>query len=384
MLKKYKNSYLSYFLMYNFYYLSWAVFSALISVYLLDLGFKASEVSLVVSTSFLTSMLVQPFIGMVSDRYDVKKVNFILFILAGLGGLYFMNVKTLIPVTIGYSFVLMLINGTNPVMEKMASSSPYPYGKIRIWGTIGYAFGSWLAGLIYDFISPQAIFICFIITMTLCIVGLLGVTSHDLETKQESKEKDHALIHNHQYLYYLLIASLFQGLTNMANTYIPSMFHHAGLAVGVVSTILSFAVLCEAPIVLFSGKFMDKIANKRLLYIAYSMIIIQFVCYAINVPMPLQVVITLLTKHPSGMLFIMINLKVVSTLVDAKHQITALALVQTLRNLSSIIFQNIAGMILDISSYQVLFILSTVILIIGFLLVVFFKIPDGNDQKLFN
>ena len=44
MLKRYKNSYLSYFLMYNFYYLSWAVFSALISVYLLDKGFKASEV----------------------------------------------------------------------------------------------------------------------------------------------------------------------------------------------------------------------------------------------------------------------------------------------------------------------------------------------------
>lgn len=42
MLKRYKNSYLSYFLMYNFYYLSWAVFSALISVYLLDKGFKAS------------------------------------------------------------------------------------------------------------------------------------------------------------------------------------------------------------------------------------------------------------------------------------------------------------------------------------------------------
>ena len=49
MLERYKNSYLSYFLMYNFYYLSWAVFSALISVYLLGKGFKASEVSLVVS-----------------------------------------------------------------------------------------------------------------------------------------------------------------------------------------------------------------------------------------------------------------------------------------------------------------------------------------------
>ena len=86
MLERYKNSYLSYFLMYNFYYLSWAVFSALISVYLLGKGFKASEVSLVVSTSFLTSMIFQPVIGMLSDKYDVKKVNFVLFSLAGIGG----------------------------------------------------------------------------------------------------------------------------------------------------------------------------------------------------------------------------------------------------------------------------------------------------------
>lgn len=142
MLKQYKNSYLSYFLMYNFYYLSWAVFSALISVYLLDKGFKASEVSLVVSTSFLTSMFFQPVIGMLSDRFDVKKVNFVLFGLAAIGGLAFMFADSLIAIIIGYSFVLTLINGTNPVMEKIASSSPYQYGKIRIWGTIGYAIGS--------------------------------------------------------------------------------------------------------------------------------------------------------------------------------------------------------------------------------------------------
>ena len=52
MLERYKNSYLCYFLMYNFYYLSLAIFSALISIYLLDKGFKASEVSLVVYNYF--------------------------------------------------------------------------------------------------------------------------------------------------------------------------------------------------------------------------------------------------------------------------------------------------------------------------------------------
>ena len=385
MLERYKNSYLSYFLMYNFYYLSWAIFSALISIYLLDKGFKASEVSLVVSTSFLTSMIFQPVIGMFSDRYDVKKVNFVLFTLAGIGGLAFMFASSLITITIGYSFVLTLINGTNPVMEKIASSSPYQYGKIRIWGTIGYATGSWLAGMIYQLISPSAIFICFIITMILCIIGLLGTkTPSELGQNNEEKTKTSTLFHNHKYLYYLIIAAIFQGITNMANTYIPAMFQNDGLKVSLVSTILSFAVLCEAPLVLFSHKFMDKLTNKRLLIIAYSMITIQFLCYALNVWLPLKVIITLITKHPSGMLFIMINLKIVSTLVPKEHQITALAFVQTLRNLSSIIFQNIAGQILDISSYQILFALSLIVIVVGFVLVTLFKVPSGKDQKLFN
>ena len=385
MLERYKNSYLSYFLMYNFYYLSWAIFSALISIYLLDKGFKASEVSLVVSTSFLTSMIFQPVIGMFSDRYDVKKVNFVLFTLAGIGGLAFMFASSLITITIGYSFVLTLINGTNPVMEKIASSSPYQYGKIRIWGTIGYATGSWLAGMIYQLISPSAIFICFIITMILCIIGLLGTqTPSELGQNNEEKTKTSTLFHNYKYLYYLIIAAIFQGITNMANTYIPAMFQNDGLKVSLVSTILSFAVLCEAPLVLFSHKFMDKLTNKRLLIIAYSMITIQFLCYALNVWLPLKVIITLITKHPSGMLFIMINLKIVSTLVPKEHQITALAFVQTLRNLSSIIFQNISGQILDISSYQILFALSLIVIVVGFVLVILFKVPSGKDQKLFN
>ena len=385
MLKRYKNSYLSYFLMYNFYYLSWAVFSALISVYLLGKGFKASEVSLVVSTSFLTSMIFQPVIGMLSDRFDVKKVNFVLFGLAALGGFAFMLANSLITITIGYSFVLTLINGTNPVMEKIASSSPYQYGKIRIWGTIGYAIGSWLAGIIYQWISPAAIFVCFVITMILCIIGLLGTqTPDDLAQEKEEKTKTSTLFHNHKYLYYLIIAAIFQGITNMANTYIPAMFQNDGLPVDLVSTILSFAVLCEAPLVLFSNRFMDKLANKKLLIIAYTMISIQFLFYAFNVWLPLKILVTLLTKHPSGMLFIMINLKIISTLVPKEHQITALAFVQTLRNLSSIIFQNIAGQILDVSSYQVLFTLSIIVIGIGFILVLLFKVPSGKNQKLFN
>ena len=386
LLKCYKNSYLSYFLMYNFYYLSWALFSALISVYLMDRGFKASDVSLVVSASFLTSMITQPIIGKWNDEFDIKKVNAILFVIVAIGGIVFMVSNSLFMIAVSYSVVLMMINGVNPVMEKIATASPYQYGKIRIWGTIGYALGSQFAGILYDLVAPQAIFIVFVLTMILCIIGLVG-TEPDIKkeaAKENEKVKTLTLFKNKKFVYYLAICAIFYGITNMSNTFVPSMLTDKGLDVDVTSTILSIAVFCEAPLVLFSNRFMDKIANKTLLIISISMVCLQCAVYGFNLPLIFIVLITFLAKHPSGMLYIMINLKVINTLIDENQQITALALVATLKNLVAIIFQNVAGNILDVTTYSNLYLICFGWMLVALILVIFFKISSGNDKKLFN
>lgn len=386
LLKCYKNSYLSYFLMYNFYYLSWALFSALISVYLMDRGFKASDVSLVVSASFLTSMITQPIIGKWNDEFDIKKVNAILFVIAAIGGIVFMVSNSLFMIAVSYSVVLMMINGVNPVMEKIATASPYQYGKIRIWGTIGYALGSQFAGILYDLVAPQAIFIVFVLTMILCIIGLVG-TEPDIKkeaAKENEKVKILTLFKNKKFVYYLAICAIFYGVTNMSNTFVPSMLTDKGLDVDVTSTILSIAVFCEAPLVLFSNRFMDKIANKTLLIISISMVCLQCAVYGFDLPLIFIVLITFLAKHPSGMLYIMINLKVINTLIDENQQITALAYVATLKNLVVIIFQNVAGNILDVTTYSNLYLICFGWMLVALILVIFFKISSGNDKKLFN
>ena len=386
LLKCYKNSYLSYFLMYNFYYLSWALFSALISVYLMDRGFKASDVSLVVSASFLTSMITQPIIGKWNDEFDIKKVNAILFVIAAIGGIVFMVSNSLFMIAVSYSVVLMMINGVNPVMEKIATASPYHYGKIRIWGTIGYALGSQFAGILYDLVAPQAIFIVFVLTMILCIIGLVG-TEPDIKkeaAKENEKVKTMTLFKNKKFVYYLAICAIFYGITNMSNTFVPSMLTDKGLDVDVTSTILSIAVFCEAPLVLFSNRFMDKIANKTLLIISISMVCLQCAVYGFDLPLIFILLITFLAKHPSGMLYIMINLKVINTLIDENQQITALAYVATLKNLVAIIFQNVAGNILDVTTYSNLYLICFGWMLVALILVIFFKISSGNDKKLFN
>ena len=75
MRKKFHNSYLAHFLLFNFFFLAYSLFSTLISVYMQDLGYSNAQVSMVVSASFFASMLAQ-FSAML---WGLKRSSFLAF-----------------------------------------------------------------------------------------------------------------------------------------------------------------------------------------------------------------------------------------------------------------------------------------------------------------
>ena len=388
MFRKFQNSYFAYFLMYNFYFLAYALFSTLISVYMLDKGYSASQVSLVVSASFFSSMIVQPLMGILNDKIGIKKVTIYSFLLINIAAIFFMQANNLLLLTVWYSAVLMLVNGVNPVMDVLAARSPYTYGKIRIWGTFGYAMGSQLAGLIYKFISPQAIFIVFIGMMCVSILGVFGIDpKHNQGSKKAAQIKNDSSIgqifKNKTYLFYLLIVALYSGVGNTGHTYIPSMLEHSGLSVHMATTVVAISVICESPLIFFSYLFMDKVPIKKLLYIPLGILLLQYVIYGLDLGLTSKILLTLMSKHATGMLLIMVTLKIVANVVDENYLVTAIALVQTARNLGTILIQNIAGDIIDKSGYEMMSFFLAGVMVLVLVLAFFLKVPNKSNQKLF-
>lgn len=86
----------------------------------------------------------------------------------------------------------------------------------------------------------------------LCVVGLLGtreivkVREDDNAEKageQAGQTETGSLWKNRQYLYYLLLAALFYGATNVNSTYLPAMYQSMGLDVDLVSTVIFAATM---------------------------------------------------------------------------------------------------------------------------------------------
>ena len=390
LLARYTNSYLSYVILFFFYDLAFALFSALISVYLIGKGYSASQVSLLISVASLANMVTQPIIGNLTERFGMRPVNMVLFGASCLAAGLFVIAPNFAIIVIAYALINLIMNGVNPVVERMATSSPYSYGSVRMWGSIGFAAGTQLTGLLYDHIAPVAPYVAFIFAMLLAILGFWGTNPRVPEAEQANIENDGEpvstkdLLTNRLFLYYLVLQVLFAAVTGAAYSFCAAYLTNKGLDASLASTFLAVAALIEIPLLLFSSKFMDKIPNKVLLLGVFAMVVIEMVIYGLNMPLPLIIVATFIGRHPPAIINIMTNMKVVNTIVDPRQQITGLALVKTCQSFGTIISNNIGGRIADAAGYPAMFMFLLAMIVVGLVGVVFFKVPSGNDKKLFS
>ena len=390
LLARYTNSYLSYVILFFFYDLAFALFSALISVYLIGKGYSASQVSLLISAASLANMVTQPIIGTLTERFGMRPVNMVLFAASCFAAGLFVMAPNFAIIVIAYALMNLIMNGVNPVVERMATSSPYSYGSVRMWGSIGFAAGTQLTGLLYDHIAPVAPYVAFIFAMLLAILGFWGTNPRVPEAETANIENDGEpvstkdLLTNKLFLYYLVLQVLFAAVTGAAYSFCAAYLTDKGLDASLASTFLAVAALIEIPLLLFSSKFMDKISNKALLLGVFAMVVIEMVIYGLNMPLPLIIVATFIGRHPPAIINIMTNMKVVNTIVDPRQQITGLALVKTCQSFGTIISNNIGGRIADAAGYPAMFMFLLAMIAVGLVGVVFFKVPSGNDKKLFS
>ncbi|MBK4779190.1 MFS transporter [Streptococcus lactarius] len=386
-MKKFRNTYAAYLLLYSFYFMSTSLFTTLISVYLMGKHYNASQVSTLVSVAFFLSMIAQPFFGYINERFGIVKMT-TLSLSAILGGvLGFLWAPNLFWLTVFYGIVLVCLNGTAPMMEVFATQSAYAFGKIRVWGTIGYSLGVQIAGWVYHQFSPQAVYYTVLLTIVLSIFCLSAVRMGNSK-KREEKVKEpvslRPLLHNRPYLFFIILIGLASGVGNIGHTYIQNLLMDNGLSVQTAATIVAISVVVEAPLIFFSDRFMDNWPLRVLIALPMGILCAQYAIYALPSPILLKVLVTLLAKHTTGMVLIMVSLRFIAQQVKGKDLVLAMAIVQGARYLGTILLQPLAAHFIEYGGYQLMsFFLAGVVGIV-FVMTFVLKMPQGKVRSLFS
>ena len=135
----------------------------------------------------------------------------------------------------------------------------------------------------------------------------------------------------------------------------------------------------------FSHRFMDHFTNKQLLLAILFLSGTEYLINFLSSDFLVLSIATVLTKFFASGTFIMLNLKMVSTLLNRKLIATGTAVVAMLsRNIGTIFFQMMAGPIIDQIGLNYLYLLLFVFTVIAAVIALLFKVPAQPKERLFS
>ena len=358
------------------------LFSGLVSVFLLAQGYVASVVSTVSAVALVVSFLAVPLIGKLADVCGVKRISTMLLILSSIAGTVFAFSKSLLLSGVLYCLIILCLNTLHPIVERQATQTSFSYGSIRIWGTLGNAVGTQLGGIMYQYVSPQSVYILFsLVSILTCIVFSKISKNCAPHSKASSTDVVRPSRLPAVFFLYLAVVFLFYAALDSKTLYLAPFLNVSGFSVSRTSSILFLASLFEIPVVLLGGRFIDKHPCKPLVLGCSALLVCQLCVYAVSTSHILIILATLLTNSVVSMLFIMINMKVISELIDADHQVSALTITSGIRSLAAVIGQTISGYLIDRYSYRHCFILLSCLAIFALLMTVGVKLPKCNGSS---
>lgn len=385
-----KGSYLYYALGNGMFYFSWAMFACIISVYLAGINCSATEISLITSAAALFAMATQPITGFLADKFrSPKKVAIITGILTIIFGLLFAYTKSFVFLFLLNGFTQGCLNGITALTDRLATAAPYPFGTIRVWGSLLYAIAAQISGIVYDYVSPLANFYIFAAGLVIMIFSFYMMYDAkpivvNKTKKVTTKEVITHLWKNKSFKIFLLIFILFQGPSSAQSVYLPLVIKGLGGTTTIVGTTLLLSTLSEIPAVLFSDRYMKKVSYKTLMIFACLLSIIRFVWYA-TCPNPYLIMSVFFFQGLTTIIFILVSVKIVLDLVEEEYVNSAYGISSMLaKGFSALIFQFVAGIILDYfpgnTGYTVMYLLFATSITLSLILCFKFKFKQSIQK----
>lgn len=149
---------------FDFLYLfSWAATMSFFVIWTTqNLGISATKIGIIYSVNALIALLMQPVFGYVSDKLGLRKrlIWFLVFLLLPIGPFFIYVYSPLlvnafwIGALLGGLYLGIIFNSgcgvVDSYLDKVSRRYSFEYGRVRMWGSLGWAFATWLTGKYID------------------------------------------------------------------------------------------------------------------------------------------------------------------------------------------------------------------------------------------
>ena len=319
-------------LLYFLYYGSLATWFPFFNVYLQQIGLSGLQIGALAGIRPAVTLVSQPLWEVVADLWDRRRTLLLTALLAAVGLLGFAwsgGFWFLLGWTVLYAF---LSNPVGPlvdslVLDYLERKNDLSYGRLRMWGAIGWAALSYAAGRA---IAGRDMRLIFVLGATVMLLGWFLALRTSRQTggivgASGNRWRDLGpLLRNRRLLAFLALVTLLQVGASSLFTFFPVYMNELGASRQLIGLAFGVQGLSELPLYLFAAAIMKRVGPARTLIIAFLLMATRSLLYSFISQPALAVAVQLI--HGSFSLFLVASVEYVNRLVPSVWRATGQSL----------------------------------------------------------
>ncbi|KKI90396.1 MFS transporter [Bacillus sp. SA1-12] len=263
-----------------------AVILPFLPLYLLHKGFSSIEIGSIMGVAPLISVIAQPMVSFISDKYKKVKIILVylyLIVTAVSFGVFFSN--SFWVVFISFLLFHFALSPCTPLIDSMSlktlSSNKGNYGKIRLWGSLGFFSIALISSPLLQRIGIDLLFIPFFVTSIITLFALSFLKDQDAPTAQVKLKSVGEVIKNRLFISFLLLCLLVLVPHRINDTMIVLHLESLGATTFWIGLAWSLAALSEVPVFYFLARKVSDYDELFLLSIVSGLYTIRWILYGV-------------------------------------------------------------------------------------------------------
>jgi PPP family 3-phenylpropionic acid transporter len=292
-------------------------------------GLSGIQIGVIAAIPWLLMLVIQPFWGMLADKYGKLLCLKISLIGAVLLFILFPFVKSGVILIAGMTIALSLFN--TPVLpfldsialDQVESKHINSYSTIRFWGAIGYALGASFTGWLISIIGVQAAFFASGGFLLLCYLSALKIINVEKEASAVDVEfKYLGKIVSNKILLIFLFIIVIVSISQSAITFFLALYmKQIGASSETTGMAIGMEGISELPFYFIAAWLLQRMAPGKVVFMAIIATAVRLFLYSINSNPNLVIFIEAMNGMTWTLLWVS-SVEFVNSLVPAKFRTT--------------------------------------------------------------
>lgn len=281
---------------YFLFYAAWATLIPFLPLYYKRLGFTGGEIGILASIMPLVTLIGAPVWGGIADatrRHRAVLLGVMVGVMAAVAVLTQARTFWLLAALVAaYAFfnspIIPLID--NAVMA-MLGERRSAYGRLRLWGAVGWGITAPLAGWLAARFGPAAPFGVYLLLMAMTIFSTRGLEVERGEMAGRYWQDVGKLLRDRRWWFFLMVVFLGGVAASTVNNYLFLYMDELRAPETLMGLALSMATISEVPGLFFANRLVQRLGARGMLMMALFAYIARLLLYSISAQ-PWQVLAT--------------------------------------------------------------------------------------------